>query len=153
MKTTILLKRIFAVAIICAAFQTASYAQNATTQPDEFIPVEKPPIVDLQKLAKSVIYPDLAKRGGIEGKVIIKVLIGKDGLPQKTILDHSDNRIFDTAAITAVMAATYTPAIAEGKPIACWVSIPVTFKLNTAPSIFNTNTTDPKKETPVTEPE
>lgn len=97
--------------------------------PDDFIPVEKEPYVDLAALQKKVQYPEMAKRAQIEGRVTIRVLVGKDGKPKKFRIDDSDNDILNKAASDAVMSSTFPPGIQNGSPVECWVSIPITFKL------------------------
>lgn len=98
--------------------------------PDEFIPVEKEPWVDLEKLQKKVEYPDLARRAGIEGRVIVRVLVGKSGKVRKTLIEYTDSELLNQSAIEAISKhGTFTPAIQNGQPITCWVSIPITFKL------------------------
>lgn len=97
--------------------------------PDDFVAVEKEPYVDLVALQKKVIYPEMAKRAGIEGRVTIRVLVGKDGKPRRFRIDDSDNDILNKAASDAVMSSTFPPGIQNGQPVECWVSIPITFKL------------------------
>ncbi len=95
----------------------------------DFIPVEKQPFIDLAELKKRVKYPEVARRAGLEGRVVVRVLVGKDGKPRKAVIEQSDNEIFNQAAIDAVMQSVFTPAIQNGEPIAVWVSIPIDFKL------------------------
>lgn len=97
--------------------------------PDEFVAVEKEPNVDLGQLQKNVEYPEMAKRAGVEGKVSIRVLVSKTGKPKKTIIESSDSDLLNDAATKAVMKTTFTPAIQNGSPIDCWVSIPIVFRL------------------------
>lgn len=96
---------------------------------DEFVPVEKEPVVDLVALQKSIIYPEMARKAGIEGQVIVRVLVGKDGKPKKAVVQQTDSKMLDKAAVKAVLKQIFTPAIQNGKPITCWVSIPIKFKL------------------------
>lgn len=98
--------------------------------PDDFIPVEKEPDVDLAKLQKLVEYPDMARRAGVEGKVILRVLVDAKGRATKTLVEASDNELLNEAAVNAIRKyGTFTPAIQNGEPIMCWVSIPIRFKL------------------------
>lgn len=98
--------------------------------PDEFIPVEKEPGVDLAKLQKMIIYPDLARRAGVEGSVVLRVLVDKDGTVKKSLIEFSENELLNQAAIDAVNKyGKFTPAIQNNEPIMCWVSIPIRFKL------------------------
>ncbi len=98
--------------------------------PDEFIPVEKEPQVDLKKLQKMVEYPDMARRAGIEGRVIVKVLVGKQGEVRKTLIQYTDSELLNEAALKAINEyGTFTPAIQNDRPVMCWVSIPIQFRL------------------------
>jgi protein TonB len=100
-------------------------------EPDayDFIPVEKEPSIDIKELQKRVIYPELAKRAGIEGKVTVRVLVGKNGAPKKYMVESTDSETLNQAAVDAIMKSVFTPAIQNNQPIDCWVSIPVLFKL------------------------
>lgn len=95
----------------------------------EFIPVEKEPYIDLAELKKKIKYPEIARRAGLEGRVVVRVLVGKDGKPVKAVIEQSDNEVFNQAAIEAIMSSIFTPAIQNGEPVAVWVSIPIDFKL------------------------
>jgi protein TonB len=97
---------------------------------DAFIAVEKEPQVDLAKLQKSVVYPDMARRAGIEGRVTVRVLVGADGKPRRTVIEDSDNQMLNEEAIKAINNyGLFTPAIQNGQAITCWVSIPINFRL------------------------
>jgi len=96
---------------------------------DEFIPVEKEPFIDLNELQKKIQYPEIARRAGIEGKVLIRILVEKDGKPKRHRIEYSDNEQLNDAAIKAVMSSVFTPAIQNDRPVTCWVTIPVTFRL------------------------
>jgi TonB family protein len=96
---------------------------------DEPIAVDKEPYVDLSVLNRSVIYPQVAKRAGIEGKVAVRVLVRKDGKPKKNFIIESDSELLNKSAVDAVMQAKFLPAIQNGKPLACWITVPISFKL------------------------
>ncbi len=98
--------------------------------PDDFIAVEKEPAVDIVSLQKLVEYPELARKAGIEGRVIIRVFVRKNGSVQKPFVEFSDNSMLDKAALTAISKyGNINPAIQNGQPVDCWVSIPITFRL------------------------
>lgn len=104
-------------------------AREQEPKPDDFIAVEQEPQVDIQQLEKMIIYPEMARKAGIEGKVYVRVLVDKNGKPKKVIIERSDSQMLDQAAKDAIMKCTYTPAIQNGHSVICWVSIPVIFKL------------------------
>lgn len=98
--------------------------------PDDFIAVEKEPAVDIVAIQKLVEYPELARKAGIEGRVIVKVLVRKDGSIQKPFVEYSDNTMLNNSALSAIQkAGKIPPAIQNGQPVDCWVSIPINFKL------------------------
>lgn len=97
--------------------------------PDEFVFVEKEPEFDYADLQRRVQYPEIARRAGIEGKVVVKVLVGKDGKPKRAFVADSPSEMLNDAALKAVLATTFTPAIQNGNPIDVWVTIPIIFKI------------------------
>jgi periplasmic protein TonB len=96
---------------------------------DEFIDLAEQPATDLADLKKRVQYPEIAKKMGIEGKVSVRVLIDPKGKPTKYVIDYSDNKMLEDAAVKAVMSSDFTPGIQNGMPVKAWVSVPVEFKL------------------------
>ena len=95
---------------------------------NEFVPVEKYPQIVKQVLP---IYPELAKRAGVEGSVYVKVLVSKEGKPLKAVVIKSDSDVFNKPAIDAAMQYLFTPAIQHKAPVMVWVVVPFKFKLNT----------------------
>ncbi len=92
-----------------------------------FVPYEKGPeiIVGAQP-----VYPEIAQRAGITGKVYVKVLVDKDGKPKKAVVIKSDSEIFNQPAIDAAMKTVFSPALQNKHPIMVWVVIPFKFQLN-----------------------
>ena len=114
-----------------AQTQTDSIS-NKNQEPgiDDFIQVEKEPSIDLNRLTSLVYYPEEARLAGVEGKVVIRVLVNKDGSLRKIMVEYSDNALLNESAKCAVKKyGRFEPAIQKGKPIACWVSIPIEYKL------------------------
>lgn len=93
----------------------------------EFVPVEKEPYIDIKDLQSRVVYPDMARRANIQGKVLVRVLVGKNGIPIKCSIESSDSDLLDPAATKAIMKSVFTPALQNSQPVTCWVSIPVMF--------------------------
>ncbi len=75
-------------------------------------------------------YPPISKRLGEQGKVIVRVLIGADGQPQKSEIRQSSgfDRL-DQAAVTTVMRWRYVPGKRGGVPEAMWFNVPINFVL------------------------
>lgn len=93
---------------------------------DKFVPVEKMPEIVVQ--AKPV-YPDLAIRANLEGRVWVKILVTKEGKPKKAVVVKSDAEIFNQSATDAAMKYSFTPALQNNKPVAVWVVVPFKFEL------------------------
>jgi len=91
--------------------------------------VEKEPALDLAELQRTVIYPQMAIKTGLEGTSIIRVLVDKTGKPVKVVVFASAAPILDKAATDAVMKAIFTPAIQNGATVQCWINVPIKFKL------------------------
>jgi len=75
-------------------------------------------------------YPESARRAGIEGDVIIKVLVNIDGsILDARIFLSSGFEELDNAALKASKKAKFESAVQFGRPVKVWVSIPIKFKL------------------------
>ena len=75
-------------------------------------------------------YPPIALRRGFEGRVVLKVLVSKDGRAIKVTLGKSSGHaILDRAAIKAVRKWVFKPGKLNGVPIDMWVKVPVVYEL------------------------
>ena len=75
-------------------------------------------------------YPRMSKRLGEQGKVVVKVLIGEDGRPQKVELFTSSGfERLDKSAMEAAMRWRYVPGKRGGVAEAMWYQVPIQFTL------------------------
>jgi periplasmic protein TonB len=75
-------------------------------------------------------YPVLAKRRGEQGKVLLRVLVGADGLAEKVELHTSSGfQLLDVAATDTVAHWRFVPAKLGDVAIADWVIVPISFTL------------------------
>ena len=75
-------------------------------------------------------YPRMSKRLGEQGKVVLKVLIGADGLPQKVeLVTTSGFERLDKSAMDAAMRWRYVPGKRGGVAEAMWYQVPIQFTL------------------------
>jgi TonB family protein len=95
---------------------------------DEFMAIDVIPVLEKQPQA---VYPDSAKKAGIEGSVWVKVLIDKQGnIRDAMVAKGSGKKVgFEEAALTAAKQATWKPAIQDKQPVAVWVSYEIKFLL------------------------
>lgn len=77
-------------------------------------------------------YPVRALRAGVQGTVLLKVLVDANGKPVQVVVEHSSgSRLLDDAARSHVLAAwRFHPAIRDGHAIEAWALVPVRFDLN-----------------------
>ncbi|HEC31371.1 MAG TPA: energy transducer TonB [Deltaproteobacteria bacterium] len=97
-----------------------------------FIPFDSPPepIGGWEALTKNLIYPEIAKKAGVEGRVIIWAKIDEKGNVIKTkVMKSLGNVGCDDAAIAAIKKTKWKPAMQRDKPVTVWVAIPVEFRL------------------------
>jgi TonB family protein len=94
--------------------------------PTVFIAFEKPPEPVFKAFPE---YPDVAKRTGLEGTVIVQVLLNKEGKVKKALVAKTNNEIFSEASLEAAQKWVFTPALMQGKPVTVWITIPFRFRL------------------------
>lgn len=77
-------------------------------------------------------YPITAVREGVQGTVLLRVLVDATGRPvQVVILKSSGSRDLDNAAREHVLAAwRFHPAQRDGRAIQAWAQVPVKFSLS-----------------------
>lgn len=71
-------------------------------------------------------YPEFAREAQIQGKVVLHVLVGKDGRVKNVKVAKGVTGLND-AAMEAVRKWVFKPALSNNKPVAVWVEVPVDF--------------------------
>lgn len=80
-------------------------------------------------LAAIVDYPMAAQRAGIDGMVVVRVVIQPDGTPSDPILLRTAHDLLDKEALRAVMELEFSPGRQRGKAVPVRMAIPVRFIL------------------------
>ena len=75
-------------------------------------------------------YPEIARRSALEGTVIVKVLVGPDGLVKDAQVIQGVHPLLDRAAIAAARKCTFTPGKQRNIPVKAWMALPFAFRLN-----------------------
>jgi len=101
-------------------------ATHPTTQ-EELKGFDTPPILETMP---SPEYPDAARSMGIEGTVMVAVVVGTDGRVEQTRILESSDPVFDQAAIAAMAELRFKPASWEGVPVRAEVAVPIQFRLD-----------------------
>lgn len=98
----------------------------------DFIPVaeEMPvPVGGLAEIQKKIVYPYIAIKAQIEGRVIVKAYVDENGNVVKTELLKGIGAGCDEAARLAVEQTKFAPGKQRGRPVKVQVAVPVLFKL------------------------
>jgi len=76
------------------------------------------------------VYPRISKMRGEQGRVVVNVLIGVDGMAQKAdIATSSGFERLDQAALATVKSWRYVPGKRGGAPQEMWFAVPIQFVL------------------------
>lgn len=79
------------------------------------------------------IYPNMSKRLGEQGTVVLRVLVKADGSAGEVEVKSSSNYSrLDQAAIDAVKTWRFNPAKIDGKATDEWYQVPIPFKLQSS---------------------
>ena len=93
---------------------------------EENISVEELPEA-ISKVAPQ--YPEAARQASVDGTVMVKALVGKDGRVKDTRIAKSIPML-DAAAVAAVQQWVFKPAKSRSGPVAVWIVTPVKFTLH-----------------------
>ena len=81
-------------------------------------------------------YPYVARRRGMEGKVVIEAVVDRAGtVATAVVVVSSGHRLLDRAALSAVKRWIFQPARRRGQAVGATIAIPITFALETASAI------------------
>lgn len=98
---------------------------------DFFVVVEQMPelIGGLAELQRGIRYPDMARKAGIEGRVIVQFIVNENGEVENPRVIRGIGGGCDEEALRAVRDAKFKPGRQRGKPVRVQYSLPVIFKL------------------------
>jgi periplasmic protein TonB len=100
-------------------------------EPEIFLVVEEDPelIGGLEGLQRSIRYPEIARKAGIEGRVFVQFVVDEKGNVINPVVTRGIGGGCDEAALEAVRKAKFKPGKQRGKPVKVQYSLPVTFRL------------------------
>ena len=76
------------------------------------------------------IYPHRARQQGINGKVVLKLLVDEKGEVKKvSVVSAEPKGVFEDSAVSAVKKWRFEPGHLDGEPVSTWVQVPVSFTL------------------------
>jgi TonB family protein len=101
---------------------------------DDYLPMHQvsvPPVFDEKAFVSSLVYPPIAQRSGIGGKVLLELYVDRTGIVKnvKILREDPEGRGFGEAAVKAFTGRKGTPAYANGEAVSCHFRYPVVFTI------------------------
>lgn len=97
-----------------------------------FVPYDEPPtpIGGFAAIQKKLQYPEIARKAGVEGRVLVYAQVDEEGSVQRTrVIQSLGPNGCDEAAIAAIKAVKWKPAKQRDRSVKVWIAVPVDFKL------------------------
>ncbi len=106
-------------------------AEEEEDEGEVFMVVEEMPSIigGREKLYEHVEYPKMAREAGLEGTVVVKLVIEPDGTPSGVTVLKSVHSILDEAAVEAIKQIRFTPGKQRGRAVRVQMAIPIRFRL------------------------
>ena len=107
---------------------------NAAPSWDDYLLIHQvsvPPKLDEREIASALVYPPIALRSGITGRVILELFVDKNGFVQQVriMMEEPPDRGFGEAAVRAFTGRRGEPAFANGEPVSARYRYPVRFEI------------------------
>lgn len=75
------------------------------------------------------VYPEEARQSRVQGVVVLRVRINKEGLVKRIMIMRSENGLLNKPAMDAVRQWKYEPLLIDGEPTPVVFNVTVTFRL------------------------
>jgi len=124
-------KSIFPLRFRKELFTSNFQMSDAPGKETYFVKVEEmpEPIGGMKSIQEKILYPEIAKRAGIEGRVFVLAFIDETGNVADAKVIKGIGAGCDEAALEAVKQTKFIPGKQKGEPKKVQVSIPIVFKL------------------------
>ena len=97
-----------------------------------FVPYDEPPVPigGFPAIQKKLVYPEIARKAGVEGRVTIYAQVDESGNVVRTkVVQSLGPNGCDEAAIKAIMSVKWKPAKQRDRAVKVWIAVPVDFRL------------------------
>lgn len=84
----------------------------------------------LASIMSKVVYPEEARKAGVEGRVVVQFIVNEEGTVVDPVIVKGIGSGCDEAAIEAVRNAKFEPGLQDNTPVAVQYSLPIVFRLN-----------------------
>lgn len=105
--------------------------QEEEDEPEIFMVVEQMPelIGGIGELQQKIKYPEIAKKAGVEGMVVIQFVVDEQGNVVDPTIIKGIGAGCDEEALRVVRTAKFQPGKQRGKPVKVRFSLPIRFTL------------------------
>jgi protein TonB len=106
-------------------------APQEEVEPEIFVVVEQMPSIKggTARLYELVEYPEIARQAGMEGLVVIQVIVEPNGKGSNPVVARSAGQALDEAALAAVEKLEFEPGRQRGTAVRVKYAVPVRFRL------------------------
>ena len=132
------------ITLLCGIFFICNELALAQSLPEKspskenvFIMVDKMPEFPggnaemLKFISNRIVYPESAASNGIEGRVLLTVIINHDGKIRDIVAKGNPDKMLEREAVRVVkLMPNWSPGIQDDLPVDVQVSIPIMFKLD-----------------------
>lgn len=101
--------------------------------PEVFIVVEQmpEPIGGMKAIYDAIVYPEIAKKAGIEGRVVLQFVVDEEGNVTEPRVIRGIGGGCDEAALNAVKDLKFIPGMQRGRAVKVQFQLPIVFRLPT----------------------
>ena len=122
--------------VILAAMMSLLFPQTAMSDPlpDNIVAAQFPGGMEqlIKFLSENIKYPVECEKQGIQGRVVLLIVIDKDGSVTDIKVAKSVHPLLDAEAVRVASSMPHwQPATKDGQPVRIRYSLPITFSLNT----------------------
>ncbi|MFU8862046.1 MAG: TonB family protein [Cyclonatronaceae bacterium] len=111
--------------------ETQDFTVERPNMDDVFVVTEQMPeiIGGIESIMQSIRYPEMARRAGIEGRVIVQFIVDEEGNAIYPQVVRGIGGGADEEALRVISQAKFRPGYQRGRPVKVQFSIPVVFRL------------------------
>lgn len=95
----------------------------------DYTPLFVEPLIDLNIISNCLKYPSILKKQDVQEKLLLKILISKNGEMMKVYWDKNNDPLFVHESINCIPMGILKPAYEDGEAVSCWITIPLAFRL------------------------
>jgi len=142
------LHQLLAIVVALASRARAAHAQDSASAAGKAFAAEelqeRPTVLSRPPLH----YPDSLRRAGIDGRVVIRVIVDTLGRPEPNSLEvlESPDSGLTAVAKEFALGSTFRPARRHGQAVPAWVKVPVVFDVAPPlpPGVYRANQVEEK---------